>query len=107
LSLYIGTLVSLDRIRGIDDSWQTPAGLIEGFTAVFRFIGLDGIFYAGQGHTFLYGDPFYRLDQYARFDVYFMPFRTRMVNVKFDVGFHIASGQLDYSQQIMVSVTLP
>ena len=107
LSLFAGGLVSLDRIRGVDDTWQTPAGFTAGFTVLYRFLGIDGTCYSGQGHTFLYGDPFYRLKQYGRLDIYFIPFRSGKVNVKLDMGIHFTPSQVDYSQQIRVTVNLP
>lgn len=106
LSCNLGALVSLDRIRGIDDGWQTPAGFMGQFTATYRWFGINGLYYRGQGHTFLYGDPFYRLKQYGRLDIHFMPFKEKPVNLKFNFVFHFANGQLDYSQQILLSLDL-
>lgn len=106
LTVSAGTLVSLDRIRGVDDSWQTPAGFIGQFTAFYRWIGITGQYYQGQGHTFLYGDPFYRLDQYGRLDIFYMPFHGRNLSLKINFVLHFAENQVDYSQQILVSMAL-
>jgi len=106
LSLQLGALLSLDRIRGVDDGWQTPAGFLAEVHAMYRWAGLNGIFYRGQGHTFLYGDPFYRLQQYARLDLFVVPVSTDRVRIRLDVGLHFALGQVDYSQQVLVSVLL-
>jgi hypothetical protein len=106
LVLKLGGLVSLDRIRGVDPGWQTPAGFLGRLDLRYRSFGLSGLYYHGEGHTFFYGDPFYRLKEYGRLDLYFMPFRNKNVNLKIDFGIHFAGGELDYSQQILVSVNV-
>ncbi len=106
LCFSVGPLVSLDRIRGVDEEWQTPKGFLGEFTAIHRKLGIKGLFYQGQGHTFLYGDPFYRLDQYGRLDLFYMPFHNENVNLKINFVLHVAEGQIDYSQQILVSLAL-
>jgi hypothetical protein len=102
----LGALVSVDRTRSVDESFQTPAGFLGQFTGMYKGIGLTGTLYSGKGHTFLYGDPFYRLRDYARLDVFYAPFRSGPVRMKFDFGFHFAGNQIDYSQQILISMTL-
>jgi len=106
LHFSAGALVSLDRIRGVDDGWQTPAGFIGQFTAFYRWVGINGLYYRGQGHTFLYGDPFYKLDQYGRLDLFYMPFHNKNVSLKINFVLHFAENQVDYSQQILVSFAL-
>lgn len=106
LTFSAGTLVSLDRTRGVDERWQTPAGFVGQFSALYKWFGIDGLLYQGKGHTFLYGDPFYRLEQYGRVDFYYMPFHNKHVNLKINFVLHFAKGQIDYSQQILVSMNL-
>jgi len=106
LSVSVGSLVSLDRIRGVDDGWQTPAGFLSQFTAMYGWFGMSGLYYRGQALTFLYGDPFYRLDQYGRLDFFLMPFHNKHINLKINFVLHFAENQVDYSQQILVSMTI-
>ncbi len=106
LSFRAGSLVSLDRIRGVDDGWQTPAGFMGQFDAFYRNMGITGLLYTGKGHFFFYGDPFYQLGQYGRLDLYYSPFHNRKVNLKIDFVLHFAKSQIDYSQQILLSVAL-
>jgi len=106
LGFSAGTLVSLDRTRGVDDGWQTPAGFIGQFKAFYKWFGINGLYYQGQGHTFLYGDPFYRLEQYGRLDFFYMPFHNENVSLKINFVLHFAESQIDYSQQILVSMAL-
>ena len=106
LLFHIGTLVSLDRDRQIHNDWQMPAGFTVGGMVMWRGLGLEGLYYRGDGHTFLYGDPFYRLNEYGRLDIFWAPFRSGAVRAKINVIFHFALGQVDYSQQILVSIDL-
>jgi hypothetical protein len=69
-------------------------------------MGLEGLFYSGEGHTFLYGDPFYRLKKYGRLDIFWAPFRRGPVKGKLNFILHFAEGQIDYSQQILLSIDL-
>jgi hypothetical protein len=106
LVFSIGALVSLDRDRQYYLEWKTPAGFVARGMVMWRGLGLEALYYRGEGHTFLYGDPFYRLKEYGRLDVFWAPFRTGSVSGKLDMGFHFARGQLDYSQQILVRIDL-
>ncbi len=114
LLFSIGTLVSVDRDRQVNDSWQTPAGFIMRGMVMWKGLGLEGLYYAGERQTFLYGDPFYRLPKYNRVDVYkygrldifWVPFRSGAVRGKLNVILHFAGGQVDYSQQILISIDL-
>ncbi|MEN8228573.1 MAG: hypothetical protein ABFS38_10505 [Bacteroidota bacterium] len=106
LHFSVGALVSLDRIRGVDDGWQTPAGFVGQFAAFYRWVGINGLYYRGEGHTFLYGDPFYKLEQYGRLDLFYMPFHNENVSLKINFVLHFAESQVDYSQQILVSMAL-
>lgn len=106
LVLKFGGLVSLDRIRGVDPGWQTPAGFLGQLDVRYKSIGFSGLYYRGEGHAFFYGDPFYRLKNYGRIDLYLMPFSNEHVRLKFDLGLHFAAGELEYSQQILLSVNL-
>lgn len=106
LVLKAGAMVSLDRIRGVDDGWQTPAGFLGQASARYRWAGVDALYYRGQGHTFFYGDPFYMLENYGRLDLYVMPFQKENISLKINFIMHLAEGRIDYSQQLLLSVRL-
>ncbi|MFC2089620.1 hypothetical protein ACFLT1_02495 [Bacteroidota bacterium] len=106
LMFKAGALVSLDRIRGVDPGWQTPAGFLGQLEARYKSVGISGLYYIGQGHTFFYGDPFYKLNNYGRLDLYLMPLRTSFVNLKINFILHFAKGQVDYSQQLLLILKL-
>ena len=100
-----GALVSLDRTRSVYDV-QMPAGFVGRFTVMHKSMGLSGLLYAGEGHTFLYGDPFYRLQRYGRLGIFFAPFRSGAVTMKIDCALHFVQGKLDHSQLILISMRL-
>ena len=106
LCISVGVLGSLDRVRAEGDGWQTPVGFLGQATLLYKFAGVSATYYAGEGQTLLYGDPFYRLDRYGRLDLLLIPFRNGPVKMKIDVGLHFAGGQIDYSQQVWVSFDL-
>jgi len=104
LTVKAGVLVSLDRTRGVDPDWQTPAGFLGKAHFHYRFLGADALYYRGSGHTFFYGDPFYRLESYGRVDLFVMPFRKENISLKINFVMHLAEGQIDYSQQLLLAV---
>jgi len=106
LQFSVGTLVSFDRDRQSEDGWNTPAGFMARGMVMWKGLGLEGLYYAGEGGTFLYGDPFYRLKRYGRLDIFWEPFRSGPVRGKINFILHFAEGQIDYSQQILVSIDL-
>jgi len=106
LLFSVGTLVSLDRDRQFYLDWQTPAGFKIGGMVMWKGLGLEGLYYWGEGYTFLYGDPFYRLKKYGRMDIFWEPFRSGPVRGKINFILHFAEGQINYSQQILVSIDL-
>jgi hypothetical protein len=106
LCIRAGILGSIDRIRSQGDEWQTPVGFLGQATILYKFAGVSVTYYAGEGHTFLYGDPFYRLERYGRLDLFVLPFRTGPVTLKLDLGMHFVKGQVDYSQQLWLTFDL-
>ena len=106
LCIRAGILGSLDRTRSQGDAWQTPAGFLGQATIIYKFAGVSATYYAGEGQTFLYGDPFYRLERYGRLDLIVLPFRTGPVQLKLDFGMHFVKGQVDYSQQLWLTFDL-
>jgi hypothetical protein len=106
LWISMGSLVSLDRTRSIDDGWQTPAGFLLNAMVSWHGLGLYGTVYQGEGHTFLYGDAFYQAKQYGRIDMFWAPFRSDKVQGKLAFSLHFVEGIIDTSQQILVSIRL-
>ena len=106
LSISVGILGSFDRIRAEGDAWQTPVGFLGQASLMYKFAGIVALYYAGEGQTFLYGDPFYRFSNYGRLDLFILPFHTGPLHLKLDFGMHFANGQVDYSQQLWLTFDL-
>ncbi|MFO7852340.1 MAG: hypothetical protein ACQERS_09045 [Bacteroidota bacterium] len=106
LVLKAGSLVSLDRIRELGSGWQAHVGFLGQVSARYRMLGIDVLYYSGEGHKFLFGDPFYILNNYGRLDLYVMPFMKDNINLKINFGTHLANGQLDYSQRLLLSIAI-
>jgi hypothetical protein len=106
LCISVGILGSFYRRRADGDGWQTPVGWLGQASFLYKIAGLSAVYYAGEGQTLLYGDPFYRLGNYGRLDLFVMPFRTGPVQLKLDFGMHFADGQVDYSQQFWLTFDL-
>lgn len=106
LSIKAGGILSIDRIRGIDPGFQFPLGFIAQVDAIYKIFGVTGLYYRGEGHTFFYGDPFYRLEKYGRLDLYVLPIHNSRVNLKVNFILHFAENQIDYSQQLLLVLKL-
>jgi len=111
LSFSVGGLVSLDRTRSVDKGWQTPAGFLGQAQAIYRFAGIRTTLYLGEGHTFLYGDSFYKAGSYARIDLFVIPFHSPRITGKINWAIHLVEGPkgywtIDNSQQVLVTILL-
>jgi hypothetical protein len=99
-------LVSLDRIRGVYDGWETPAGFFARARLEYRGVGLHGTYYRGQGHEFIYGDSFYKAKEYGRMDIFWQPFKNKNVRGKIIISLHFIEKSLDFSQQVLVWIDI-
>jgi hypothetical protein len=106
INVSIGVIVSLDRIRGIYDGWETPAGLFTQANLDYRGLGIKGTYYRGQGHEFIWGDSFYKVKEYGRLDFYWQPFKKNNIQGKIVFSLHFIEQSVDYSQQVLISVNL-
>jgi hypothetical protein len=106
LSLQLGMLGSFERSREEGDGWRSPVGFLGQATFLYKFAGVTATFYSGGGHQLLYGDPFYRLESYGRLDLFVLPFRSGPARLRLDLGLHFADGEVDYSQQLWLTVDL-
>jgi len=106
LNMSGGVLVSLDRIRGVYEGWETPAGFIGQANVSYKGVGLRGTYYRGQGHEFLYGDSFYKAKNYGRMDISWQPFNKSNISAKIVFCIHFIEHSIDYSQQVLVSINI-
>ncbi len=101
-----GGILSIDRIRGVDPGFQYPAGFQAQFDVRHKIFGISGLYYRGEGHTFFYGDPFYKLKEYGRLDLHLLSKNSQKLRLDVCFSLHLSKGQLDYSQQLLLSVDL-
>jgi hypothetical protein len=101
-----GGILSIDRTRGVDPGFQYPAGFMVQFEARHNIFGISGSYYRGEGHTFFYGDPFYKLKEYGRLDLHLLSKTDNKLKLDVNFSLHLSKGQLDYSQQLLLYVVL-
>ncbi len=105
LSIEAGTILSLDRLRGVYD-WHSPAGFIAKAHLQYNLFSLDASYYAGDAHNLKYGDNFYRASNYTRLDGNFHLFNNQKVEGLVQFSVHSIEGVINYSQLFRLIVTL-
>lgn len=101
LSIAVGGLASLDRVRGEYDS-RTPKGFIADVHAGYKAWFIHDTFYKGQAHDIQFGDRFYTKDTYNRLDLAWRPFRTGNVEGYFMFSLHFTPGEISNQQMIQL-----
>lgn len=103
-----GLLGSLYRERSVTDGIVYANSLLTGFRIQYSHFKVDHLLHTGQGHNFLTGDPFYRLNNYMRTDLVWYFINYPQVQGRFNLSFHLMDWKdLDQSQQIFIRFTLP
>lgn len=105
LSISISGVKSFERSRGFV-GWHTPEGFIVEATIEYKGLGINNVFYKGQGHNLDWGDPYYRLKSYNRLDIYFTPLQFERVKGRFGISMHFAEGNISHQQQFTLIVDL-
>ncbi|MDD2277838.1 MAG: hypothetical protein PHS05_02120 [Bacteroidales bacterium] len=105
LKFSISGIKSFERERNVSD-WKTPNGLIVDFNAEYKGLGINNTYYYGNGHRLDWGDPFYRLKQYNRTDIYYKVLGFKKVAGLFTYSLHFAEGSISHQQQFTLIVEL-
>lgn len=106
--LKTGILGSLFRERSVTDGFISATSLLTEGYLKHRNFAAKTVLHTGEGHIFLHGDPFYRLDNYMRADVIWYFINGKNVSGRFNLSFHLIEwNDLDQSQQISIVYTLP
>ena len=105
LKIDIGYVGAYNRFR------PDPYGFFSGIQVrafiFYKFAGIDGTYYKGEKLPLVNGDPFYsNTGNYARFDAYIHPFKSKHIDSKIGWSFHILDGgkKLDNSLQVLLRV---
>lgn len=99
LSFEAGTLVSLQRERGVN-GFKTPAGFVASVYLSHKRFALFEEFYHGQGSYINYGDSYYEKPTYNRIDLIYTPFLYKHLKGQFIASFHFSPGQFNDNQEV-------
>jgi hypothetical protein len=99
LSFEAGTLVSLQRQRGVN-GFKTPTGFVASVYLSHHRFALFDEFYHGQGSTINYGDSFYEKSTYNRLDIIYTPFLFKHIKGQFIASFHFTPGHFNDNQEV-------
>lgn len=115
LVVKVGALATVERNRGNDAGWQTPAGVWVEALGEWRWLGLKNSFYAGGrlmpsygefGASLYQGEPYYQSKFYNRTDVYAHIVLNRWVDLQASLDFNVAQNSFIFYQRLSVRVLL-
>ncbi len=103
-----GILGSVYRERSVTDGFINSESLLIDAFVHYKSFAIRNVLHSGEGHKFLSGDPFYRLENYNRTDLEWYFIKHSNVNGRFNLSFHLINGKyLDQSQQISIIYKIP
>jgi len=105
LSLSVNYLQSADRDR-IDGIWHTPKGFYLNLKSSYKNFAINAISYFGESQRFAFGDAFYTAQNYTRIDLIYKLIKTQNVSAEFCWSLHIADGDKDNQQRLLILVNL-
>jgi len=106
VKLSFGGIMSLDRYRG-ENSWHTPAGGYINASASKSFFTARGFFYNGRRQRMhFWGDPFYTVPTFGRFDMAVNFTKNQAVNANFFQSIYFSKGRTGYSQHFILNAEI-
>lgn len=115
LTVKVGALMTIERNRGNDRGWQTPAGGWIEALGEWKWLGVKNSLYVGRrlypsysefGSTLYQGEPYYQSKFYNRTDVYAKIYTNRWVDLQASLDFNVMQGSFIFYQRLMVRVNL-
>ncbi|HYQ56825.1 MAG TPA: hypothetical protein VEP89_05695 [Draconibacterium sp.] len=101
--LQTGILNSTYRERGVTDGYDVSTTLFTELAGRYKNIGLKSVLNVGGGHKFMYGDPYYRADDYWRTDLIWYFINHNNIKGRFNLSMHLVNWDtLDQQQQLSV-----
>jgi hypothetical protein len=91
LSFEAGGMMSLERVRGVDN-FQKPTGFVANAFLSYKRFALFDEFYKGDGHHISFGDAFYERSTYNRLDIIYTPFLYKGLHGQFILSLHQTPG---------------
>lgn len=102
-SFKIGMLNSTYRERSVTDGYIESTTFFATLTSRYKNLGVKSVLNMGGGHQFMYGDPYYRADDYWRTDLIWYFINHENIRGKFNVSMHVVNWEtLDQQQQLSV-----
>lgn len=106
--LKAGILGSVFRERSVTDGFLHAQSLLAEMYLKHGNFAVRNTLHTGDGHKFLAGDPFYRLNNYMRADIIWYFINHKNIKGRFNLSFHLIEWKdLDQSQQISIIYLLP
>ncbi len=102
LVIDAGVIGSYDRVR--PDPYGFAWGGMVRLRAEYGFAGMQLIWYKGDPQVLAYGDTFYSSGNYLRADFFVRLFRKYGFDAKAGLSLHLANGDLNNSQQVLISI---
>jgi len=102
-SLKAGILTSFYRERGIMDDFLSVSSFFAEAFMRYKNFGVKSVMNLGGGHRFMYGDPYYRSNNYSRTDFIWYFINHEKVKGKFNWSIHITDWEtIDQQQQLSI-----
>jgi hypothetical protein len=100
-----GLALSYDRIRN-RYGFIFPAGWLSSIKIMHKGAGINGLYYYGESQVLLYGDGFYKSDNYGRLDLFYESNKQRSISGKLQFSFHFLPGKINSSQSFTIYINL-
>ena len=98
-----GILNSDYRERSVTDGFSVANSFFAELNGKYKNYGIKSVLSSGAPHRFIYGDSFYRAENYWRTDVIWYFINNEKVKGRFNISFHVIDwNDLDQQQQLSI-----
>ena len=115
LMFSVGTLLGLERVRGLSKDFDKPIGLTMRLNAEYNGLGTDNIayfgdkrmaFYSKHGDNLYWGSPFLQGNSYIKSKWYAKLIRSARANAEIGVNLHFTEKKILFQQTITLSINI-
>ena len=101
--LKVGILNSAYRERSVTDGFITANSLFAEARGQWKSLAIKTVLHSGQGHSFAFGDNFYRAENYSRTDLIWYFLNKEQIKGHFNWSLHVIDWQeLNNQQQLSI-----
>lgn len=98
-----GVLNSMFRKRSVTDGFEVSTTFFAELKGRYKNVGLKSVLSTGGGHKFMYGDTYYRANDYLRTDLLWYFINHKNIRATFNISLHFVDWEtLDQQQQLSV-----